>query len=69
MKLNINLVALATILILASGCSRQAGFTTVKDGHFERTPEGLGARVTRPGYPESYARELIKQTGDKFESK
>jgi dipeptidase len=40
-----------------------------KDGHFERTPEGLGARVTRPGYPESYARELIKQTGDKFESK
>lgn len=40
-----------------------------KDGHFERTPEGLGARVIRPGYPESYARELIKQTGDKFESK
>jgi len=36
MKLNINLVALAAILILAAGCSRQAGFTTVKDGHFER---------------------------------
>ena len=35
-------------------------------GHFERTPEGLGATVKRPGYPEKYARELIKQTGDKF---
>ncbi len=39
---------------------------TTKDGKFERTPEGLGARPVRPGYPEKYARELIKQTGDKF---
>lgn len=39
---------------------------TTKDGKFERTPEGLGARPVRPGYPGKYARELIKQTGDKF---
>ena len=38
-----------------------------ENGVFKRTPEGLGARVTRPGYPEKYARELIKQTGTKFE--
>lgn len=37
-----------------------------KNGRFERTPEGIGARVARPGYPQGYARELIKQTGDKF---
>ena len=37
-----------------------------KDGRFERSPYGLGARPQRPGYPEKYARELIRQTGDKF---
>jgi dipeptidase len=37
-----------------------------KGGKFARTPEGIGAIVVRPGYPEKYARELIKQTGDKF---
>ncbi|MGN1263941.1 MAG: C69 family dipeptidase, partial [Prevotella sp.] len=36
------------------------------NGTFLRTKTGLGAKVVRPGYPESYARELIKQTGDKF---
>lgn len=36
------------------------------NGTFLRTKEGLGAKVKRPGYPENYARELIKQTGDKF---
>ena len=35
-------------------------------GRLLRTPAGLGARVMRPGYPEPYARELIRQTGDKF---
>ncbi len=39
---------------------------TDKNGMFEKTKEGLGARPVRPGYPEKYARELIKQTGDKF---
>ncbi|MBR1688229.1 MAG: C69 family dipeptidase [Prevotella sp.] len=37
-----------------------------RDGQFLRTPEGLGARVARPGYPKPYARELIRQTGDRF---
>lgn len=36
------------------------------DGKFLRTKYGLGAKVERPGYPEKYARELIKQTGDKY---
>jgi len=37
-----------------------------KDGKFELTPEGLGAKVQRPGFPENYARRLIKETGDKL---
>ena len=37
-----------------------------KNGKFLRTPEGIGAHPSRPGYPEKYARELIKQTGDKY---
>ena len=39
---------------------------TKKDGSFEKTPYGLGATPVRPGYPEKYAKELIRQTGDKF---
>jgi dipeptidase len=35
-------------------------------GQFLRTKYGLGAKVERPGYPEKYADELIKQTGDKY---
>ncbi|MBQ1627449.1 MAG: C69 family dipeptidase [Prevotella sp.] len=37
-----------------------------KDGKFLRTKTGLGARVTRPGYPKSFAREYIKQTQGKY---
>ena len=37
-----------------------------KDGKFERTPEGIGAEVQRPGYTENARRALVKQTGDKF---
>lgn len=37
-----------------------------KDGKFMRTKTGLGASVERPGYPEKVARELIKQTGDRY---
>ena len=33
---------------------------------FKRTKYGKGARLTRPGYDKSFARELLKQTGDKF---
>ncbi len=35
-------------------------------GRFLRSKYGLGAKVERPGYPEKYADELIKQTGDKY---
>ena len=37
-----------------------------KDGKFERTPEGIGVEVQRPGYTENARRALVKQTGDKF---
>lgn len=37
------------------------------NGKFVRDKFGLGKRPTRPGYPERYARELIKQTGTKYE--
>lgn len=39
---------------------------TDANGNFERTPYGNGARVVRPGFPEKYARELLKATGDKY---
>ena len=33
---------------------------------FLRTPTGLGARVKRVGISDTYARRLVKETGDKF---
>ena len=39
-----------------------------QDGRFIRTEYGLGAKVARPGYSEKYARELIRQTGTKYEA-
>jgi dipeptidase len=36
------------------------------NGRFSRTRYGLGETVKRPGYPERFARQLVKQTGDKF---
>ena len=36
------------------------------DGKFLRTKTGIGATVSRPGYPEKVAEELIRQTGDRF---
>ena len=38
-----------------------------KDGKFLTTPEGLGARVTRVGFPEKTKEMLIEQTGSRFE--
>ena len=38
-----------------------------ENGQFTRTKYGLGATVKRPGYGEKYAREIVKQTGKKFE--
>lgn len=34
------------------------------DGKFLRTKTGLGAKVERPGYPLSFRRKLVKETGD-----
>ncbi|MBR2776700.1 MAG: C69 family dipeptidase [Prevotella sp.] len=39
---------------------------TDDNGTFLRTETGNGKRVVRPGFPEPYARELLKQTGQKF---
>lgn len=39
---------------------------TDKNGTFEKTQYGLGARPARPGYPEKFAKQLVKQSGDKF---
>lgn len=37
-----------------------------KDGKFELTPDGLGARPVRPGFNESYKQTIVKETGDKY---
>ena len=39
---------------------------TDENGTFKRTQYGHGARVIRPGFPESYAKEHIKKSGDKL---
>ena len=39
---------------------------TDKNGTFEKTPYGLGATPVRPGYSEKFAKQLVKQSGDKF---
>ena len=36
------------------------------NGVFERTATGIGAKVSRPGYPKAFAKKLIGATGDKF---
>ena len=38
-----------------------------ENGQFTRTKYGLGATVKRPGYSQKYARELVKQTSEKFQ--
>lgn len=38
-----------------------------ENGKFKLTPEGIGARVQRPGYPAAFARKLVKATGSKYE--
>lgn len=37
------------------------------NGQFQRTPEGLGANVSRPGFPESFRKRLVEETGSKYE--
>jgi len=38
-----------------------------ENGQFTRTPNGLGSTPSRPGYPDKFVRQLIKQSGSKFE--
>lgn len=37
-----------------------------ENGQFTRTKHGLGSRPVRPGYPEKFGRQLVKQTAGKF---
>ena len=37
-----------------------------ENGRYLKTPGGNPRPVTRPGYPETFRRQLIKQTGDRF---
>lgn len=39
-----------------------------ENGVFLRTKTGLGAKVTRTGYPENVAKQLIETTGNRFSS-
>ena len=36
------------------------------NGRFHRSSTGIGARVSRPGYPDAYKKQLVEQTGDKY---
>lgn len=36
-------------------------------GRFKRGKHGLGATVERPGYPEPYARRLVKEAGERYQ--
>ena len=37
------------------------------NGVFLRTPEGIGADVKLPGYPNAFRKKLVEETGSKFE--
>ena len=37
-----------------------------KNGRFDRTQYGLGAKVSRPGFPSSYARKVLENSNNKF---
>ena len=55
---------LATYLIVKYN---DMAVTPEKDGKFERTETGWGARPARPGMSQAARKALIEQTGDKFE--
>ena len=38
-----------------------------ENGRFKRGKHGLGATVERPGYPEPYARRLVKEAGERYQ--
>ena len=37
-----------------------------ENGQFTKTPYGFGSTVKRPGYPEKYARQLVKRMGKRY---
>ena len=37
-----------------------------ENGRFKRSKYGLGATVERPGYPEPFARRLVKEAGERY---
>ncbi|MBM6992709.1 MAG: C69 family dipeptidase [Prevotella sp.] len=39
-----------------------------ENGHFKLTPEGIGARVIRPGYPTSFRKKLVETSGTRYEN-
>jgi dipeptidase len=41
----------------------------MKDGKFERNSIGQPAAVIRPGFPEEFKKEYVKQTGDRYKVK
>ena len=42
---------------------------TNEQGQYEKTPGGNQRPVLRPGYPDAYRHQIIKQTGDRFLNK
>ena len=36
------------------------------DGTYKKTKGGVQVGVQRPGYPESYRRKIVEETGDRF---
>ena len=38
------------------------------NGNFKRGKHGLGATVERPGYPQPFARRIVKETGERYAS-
>ena len=38
-----------------------------ENGQFTRTAFGLGSTVKRPGYPQRFAKELVRKTGQRYE--
>ena len=38
-----------------------------ENGRFKRSQYGLGARVSRPGFAPAFAREMLRQSGTRYE--
>ena len=37
-----------------------------KNGKVLRGKTGLAGKITRPGYPQEYLKQIVEQTGDKY---